>query len=208
MKAIYSNNAHCGTFCVQEMTGSSVPIFEWASWESTSAHLPASFHLNNEAILSMLNALNTWKRSASGMWQDPLKVESYLLFIALLHRDLELLDFDFDVDTPLASRPSYFAASLLHTKYFPLVTSVLAKIAKSIPVEGETINSTSAASHIAPSSESISSAPTHPRRPAPRQPKRRQVVRIESPESEGMNYIILYALKSDYLDFAQNVRIR
>ena len=89
--------------------------------------------------MTILTALNTWKRNAERMWKDIAAIEAYLLFVALLHRDLELLDFDFDVDTPLASRPPYFEQSLLKSKYFGMVTAALSKIARTIPIEGEGI---------------------------------------------------------------------
>ena len=83
----------------------------------------------------MLTALNTWKRNAVNMWWDIAVIEAYLLFIVLLHRDLELPDFDFDVDTPLASRPDYFEQLSLRLKYFSMITATLSKIAKSIPTK-------------------------------------------------------------------------
>ena len=134
----------------------------------------------------MLTALNTWKRNAVNMWRDASVIEAYLLFIALLHRDLELLDFDFDVDTPLASRPDYFQGSLLQTKYFGMVTAALSKITKTIPVEGEAIPEVPAFAAAQPLMESISAVTPRPTRPRPRQPKRKGVeAQLVSPGSEG-----------------------
>ena len=173
-------------YCLQHSGSAFSPLFPWASWENTSPYLPANFHLNIESILSMLTALNTWKRSAINMWRDTSVIEAYLLFIALLHRDLELLDFDFDVDTPLASRPDYFQDSLLRTKYFGMVTATLSKIAKTIPVEGEAVAAVPALAAAPPLMESISAVTPKSTRPRPRQPKRRETQnRAASPESEG-----------------------
>ena len=142
--------------------------------------------MNIQSILSMLTTLNTWKRNASKMWTDVAVIESYLLFVGLLHRDVELLDFDFDVDTPLASTPDYFTQSLLRTKYFGMITTALSKIAATIPVEGEVIAQRPTACADPPPMESISTITPKPTRPVPRQPKRKdQQPRTTTPASSG-----------------------
>lgn len=120
------------------------------------------------------------------MWTDVAGIEAYLLFVGLLHRDVELLDFDFDVDTPLASTPNYFEQSLLKRKYFGMITAALSKIAATIPVEGEVIAQRSQACADPSPMESISAITPKPTRPVPRQPKRKnQPPRITTPESSG-----------------------
>ena len=109
---------------------------DWLSWNSTSPHIPESYHKSLADCKDLFRVVFRWLNLGEKHFDNAAVLEMHLLMCGLLHRDITLAIFDHDVDEseePI-QKPTFVRNSIFKLVNREGLEGVLTRVAAALPV--------------------------------------------------------------------------
>lgn len=135
-------------------------------------------------MADILRYLNDWKKGIPASFETLPEFETRLLFVGLLHREMNSAHFDFDVEDEGPLKPDYFHGTLLSMRIFDILNSTLKVIAEGIPVQGEDLPSRLRTIRSISPPSPLQSISTHSKKPPYPKPKKKLLQSKQTAVSE------------------------